>query len=414
MKIIPSLTCAAVAVALLFSREAPGQNRAAAPPSERIDYLTFAAGAVPLRVEGAGAKFGADFERAVRIVDGSTQGFTLTAKPVSEDADTVFVYELPARTTFDRFAVPNVLETPAPTQTFTKTVEVYGSSVSATDGFELLASSTLTTHKSRGLVTEIPVAVKKPVRWVRLRLAGGISVMRPQMFFEFSEIIGNGTQEPPQPVTHFTGGWRRMASRLALKQEGVLVSGCYDRGGDLTGTITGNILRATGVNRFDKTPSAFILNRAEDGSLRGVRSDNKAPFRYFTVDVAPAGTPLDCGQPGPPALGCDSIVHGINFDFDSAVIRPESNAILASLYEGLAAETRRKIVIEGHTSSEGTDAYNLTLSERRAQSVVDDIVRRGVAAARIAAVGRGESQPIASNDDESGRSLNRRVEVKCQ
>jgi outer membrane protein OmpA-like peptidoglycan-associated protein len=333
---------------------------------------------------------------------------------VPDDADTVFVYELPAPTTFDRFAVPNVLETPAPGQTFTRTVEIHGSSVSATEGFELLASGTLATHKSRGLVTEIPVAAKKPVRWVRLRLAGGVNVMRPDMFFEFSEIVGNGIQEPPSPVTHFTGGWRRMALRLQLRQEGVLVSGCYERSGDLSGTVTGNILRATGVNRSDKTPSAFILSRADNGSLHGVRSDNKGPFRYFTIDAAPPGTPLECAEPPPPALGCDSVVHGINFDFDSAVIRPESSAVVGSLYDGLAAESLRKIAIEGHTSSEGTDDYNLRLSERRAQAVVDDLVRRGLAAARVTAVGRGESQPIASNDDESGRSLNRRVEVKCQ
>jgi outer membrane protein OmpA-like peptidoglycan-associated protein len=405
----------AMIAGLLFSSGAYGQGRAtAAPREERVDYLTFAAGAVPLRIEGAGAKAGANYERAVRIIDGSAQVFTLTAKPVSENADTIVVYELPAPTTFDRFAVPNVLETPAPNQTFTRTVEIYGSSVSAIEGFELLASSVLATHKSRGLLTDIPIAATKPVRWVRLRLTGGLNVMRPDMFFEFSEIVGNGTQEPPRPVTYFTGGWRRMALRLHLKQEGVVVSGCYDRGGDLKGTVTGNILRATGVNRFDKTPSAFILTRKKDGGLHGVRSDNKGPFRYFTVDVAPAGTPLDCGEPVPPALGCDSLVHGINFDLDSAVIRPESGAILASLYAGLAAEAGRKIVIEGHSSSEGSDDYNLELSERRARAVVDDLVRRGLAAARIVAAGRGETQPIASNDDESGRSLNRRVEVKCQ
>jgi OOP family OmpA-OmpF porin len=205
-----------------------------------------------------------------------------------------------------------------------------------------------------------------------------------------------------------------MALRLHLRQEGALVSGCYDGGGDLTGTVTGSILRATGISRFDKTPSAFILSRAADGSLRGVRSDNNGPFRYFTVSVAPPGTSLGCAEPAQPTLGCNSVVHGINFDFDSARIRPESDAILASLYAGLAAQTSPKILIEGHTSSEGADDYNLRLSERRAQAIVDDLVGRGFPAARIAAVGRGESQPLASNDDENGRSLNRRVEVKCQ
>jgi outer membrane protein OmpA-like peptidoglycan-associated protein len=400
---------------LALSSDATAQSRGAVAPEapERIDYLTFPQGAIPIRIEGAGARLGANYERAVRSIDGSPQGFTLTAKPSSPDADTIFVYELPAATIFDRFAVPNILETPAPNQTFTRLVEIQGSAQSATEGFELLASATLQTHKARGLVTEIPMTARRPVRWVRLRLAGGITGSAAQMYFEFSEIIGNGTQEVPQPVTHFTGAWRTMGLRLQLRQEGSVVSGCYDRGGDLTGTVTGNILRATGVNRFDKTPSAFILSRTADGGLHGVRSDNRGPFNYYTVATAAEGETFECGQPAPPALGCDSIIHGINFDFDSAVIRPESNGVLAELYKGLAADTRT-ILIEGHTSSEGSDDYNLKLSERRAQAVVADLVSRGLAAPRIKAAGIGESRPIATNNDESGRSLNRRVEVKCR
>jgi OmpA-OmpF porin, OOP family len=326
----------------------------------------------------------------------------------------VFVYELPAPTIFDRFAVPNILETPAPTQTFTKQIEILGSTQSATEGFTLLASATLQTHKTRGQVTEIAVTAKRPVRWVQLRLSGGIAIMGPLTFFEFSEIIGNGTQEVARRVDHFNGGWRTMGLRLQLKQEGALVSGCYDRAGDLTGTVTGNILRATGIDRSDKTRTALILSLADDGSIRGVRSDNGGPFNYYTVEIAPPGTALECGQPAPPALGCGSIIHGINFDFDSAVIRAESHDLLGELYNGLAVDSQNKIVIEGHTSSEGTDAYNLRLSDQRAQAVVADLVAKGIAASRITAAGLGESRPIATNNDESGRSLNRRVEVKCQ
>ena len=414
------IRAAVFAAALAIAASADAQSRgaagsASAPAPERIDYLTFAQGAVPIRIDGAGAKLGANYESAIRIIDGNPQGFTLTARPFEQEAgDTVFVYELPAPTNFDRFAVPNVLETPSPTQTFTKQIEILGSAQSATEGFTLLASATLQTHKTRGEVTEIAVTAKRPVRWIQIRLVGGIAVMRPQMFFEFSEIIGNGTQEVARPVNHFNGGWRTMGLRLQLKQEGAVVSGCYDRAGDLTGTVTGNILRATGVNRSDKTLSTFILSLADDGSVRGVRSDNGSPFYYYTVETAPPGTVFECGQPAPPTLGCGSIIHGINFDFDSAVIRPESNDVLAALHKGLAADARSRVVIEGHTSSEGTEDYNLRLSERRAQAVVADLVTRGLAVSRLAAAGLGESRPIATNNDESGRSLNRRVEVKCQ
>jgi OmpA-OmpF porin, OOP family len=407
----------AAAVAMLpavLSAQA-GQSSAplASSAPERIDYLTFAQGALPLSVGGAGAKLGADFERAVRITDGDPVAFSVVSG-AAPDTATEFVYQLPAPTTFDRFAVPNVVETPSPSVTFSRTVEFSGSVRSATDGFQLLASATLETHETRGQVTELKLVSARPVRWVKVRLVGGINVTTTPAAFEFSEIIGNGTQEAPELVTTFGGVWRTQANRLALTQRGPVVSGCYDRTGELTGTVTGNLLRAIGVNRFDKTTSLFILSVAADGSIRGVRSSNGAPFRLYTVAAAPAGTSSECGQPAPPALGCGSVVHGITFAFDSAEIRPQSAPVLEELFRGLQASPSGRVLIEGHTSSEGTDDYNQRLSERRAQAVVADLVRRGMAKDRPSAAGIGERRPIAPNNDESGRSLNRRVEVKCR
>jgi OOP family OmpA-OmpF porin len=107
-------------------------------------------------------------------------------------------------------------------------------------------------------------------------------------------------------------------------------------------------------------------------------------------------------------------VHGIRFDFDSAELRPESTTILGQLFAGLSGEAASRIIIEGHTSSEGTAGYNQQLSERRAAAVRQDLVSRGLAAERVEAVGIGEVRPIASNRDENGRSLNRRVEIHCR
>jgi hypothetical protein len=380
---------------------------------ERLDYLTFAQGAIPVRVAGASAALGAGFEQAVRAVDGDPAVFNLTLKPGDAATDVEFVYQLPGPTTFDRFAVPNVLETPSPGETFTREVEITGSATSATDGFTLLASSTLTTHTGRNQVTELTLRAKLPVRWVRVRLTGGIQPMRPQMFFEFSEIIGNGSQESAALVDRFRGTWKGRGVLIALQQEGAVVTGCYDRDGELTGTVSGNMLRALGQNRGDRVRSAFILHVREDGTLLGLRSTNGAPFAMYTGEGVPAGTALTCPPPRPAVLGCGSVVHGITFDYDSATIRPDAEPVLTALYAGLRAEPSQLITIEGHTSSEGTDQYNLALSERRAQAVVADLVRRGLTAATLTAVGVGEKQPIASNTDESGRSLNRRVEIRC-
>ncbi len=378
-----------------------------------VDYLTFAQGAVPISIGGAGADLGADFTHAVKIIDGDPGHFSFISKADSA-TDTEFVYELPALTTFNRFAVTDVNETPSPSQTFTRDVEIFGSTAGPDGGWELLASATLETHEARGLVTEIPVVSETPARWVKVRLVGGIEILREQSFFEFSEIIGNGTQEVPGLVDYFTGIWDPPGKPIELKQDGATVTGCYDGNSELEGTVTGNILRARGIAPDDSVLSLFILSVAGDGVLRGVRSTNGAPFRLYTGPTAPDGTITGCTEIPQPVLGCGSIIHGINFDFDSAAIRPDSEPVLAELFEGLQADPSATIVIEGHTSSEGSDAYNQGLSERRAQSVVDDLVRRGLDAGRLTAAGKGEAEPIASNNDESGRSLNRRVEVVCR
>jgi outer membrane protein OmpA-like peptidoglycan-associated protein len=382
-------------------------------PAGRTDYLTFAQGAVPVAIGGDGAKLGATFEHAVRIIDGDTTNFTFVNR-ASAGTATEFVYQLPASTTFDRFAVPDIRETPSPNQTFARLIEIHGSPAGPDAGYTLLASAALRTHARRTDITEIAPVARLPVTWVKLRLVGGINIATPESFFSFSEIIGNGVQETPALVDHFKGTWLWRGTSITLRQAGPVVTGCYDRNGVLSGTVIGNILRATGIDSDDNTKSIFILS-VVGGDIRGVRSTNGAPFRVWTVPAAAAGAPGPrCADPSQPAVGCGSIIHGITFDLDSAVIRPESEPVLAELFKALSADRSAAIVIEGHTSSEGTDTYNLGLSERRAQAVVADLTRRGLAAARMRAVGAGEVRPIASNNDENGRSMNRRVEVQCR
>jgi OmpA-OmpF porin, OOP family len=399
-------------IAAAFVVGTSGAWAADEPVIERVDYLTFAQGAVPLSIGGDGAKLGVNFEHAVKIIDGSPLGFVVVNKGKAETSSE-FVYELPAATIFDRFVVPNVLETPSPSATFTRVVEVYGSSKSASDGYELLASATLATHKKKGEVTELKLAKKAAVRWVKLKLAGGIDLPRGEGSLEFSEIIGNGTQEPAAFSDKFKGIWKQGSNVMDLAQEGAVVSGCYDRTGDLTGTVSGSVLRATGLDRSDKTKSAFILSVTPQGQLRGVRSSNGGPFRLYTTPVAAKGTKSSCATPVV-KLGCGSIIHGINFDYDSAVIRKDAEPVLLALYDGLKGDKSASINIEGHTSSEGTTEYNQTLSEKRAKSVVADLTKRGIASGRLGALGVGEVRPIASNNDENGRAMNRRVEVVCK
>lgn len=103
---------------------------------------------------------------------------------------------------------------------------------------------------------------------------------------------------------------------------------------------------------------------------------------------------------------------GITFAFDSYEVQPEFRATLNEIASTLNAYESTYIDVMGHTDSTGSDAYNQTLSERRAQAVANYLVGQGVARARVATRGYGESQPIADNSTEAGRQANRRVEIK--
>jgi outer membrane protein OmpA-like peptidoglycan-associated protein len=250
------------------------------------------------------------------------------------------------------------------------------------------------------------------VRWVRVSLEGGLDIQRPKTFFEFSEIIGYGSQEPVPLAASFSGKWKGRGVLLELKQEGAQVTGCYDGDGVLDGTVSGNVLRAVGRSGAG-IPSVFVLAVEDNGGITGVRSTNGAPVRLYAGDAAPDAR-TGCAARDVPPLGCGAIIHGITFDFDSATIRPGSEDLLDALSAGLKASSAAQFVVVGHTSSEGTDAYNDTLSLHRAEAVVTAMTDRGVAAGRLSAEGRGEKQPIADDTTEAGRSLNRRVEIGCR
>ncbi len=106
------------------------------------------------------------------------------------------------------------------------------------------------------------------------------------------------------------------------------------------------------------------------------------------------------------------ILKGVNFAFDSAELTAKSKDILDEWVGKLKAEPSNKVELAGHCDEKGSVAYNQSLSERRAQSVVDYFVSKGIAANRLKAVGYGKSKPIASNATEEGRAQNRRVELQ--
>ena len=111
------------------------------------------------------------------------------------------------------------------------------------------------------------------------------------------------------------------------------------------------------------------------------------------------------------ARTCRVEVPGIYFEFNSAVLNPVSDATIATLADILTRHADWPVTIEGHTDSIGTSTANQSLSQRRAAAVRDRLANRGVAAARLRAVGYGQTKPRETNTTVEGRARNRRVEL---
>ncbi len=105
-------------------------------------------------------------------------------------------------------------------------------------------------------------------------------------------------------------------------------------------------------------------------------------------------------------------LENVYFEFGKSVLKPESYPALDELVALLKAEPGMEIEISGHTDNVGGKDANMKLSKDRAESVRQYLIRKGIATNRITAVGYGDTKPVASNDTDEGRQMNRRTEVR--
>jgi OOP family OmpA-OmpF porin len=116
------------------------------------------------------------------------------------------------------------------------------------------------------------------------------------------------------------------------------------------------------------------------------------------------------------AVGCERkgsiTLEGVNFELNSADLTVDSRPALDRVAADLKKYPRLKIELQGHTDSSGADAYNMKLSQRRAESVAGYLTNAGVPQSQVSAQGYGETQPIADNKTADGRAENRRVVMK--
>ncbi|MEJ5351305.1 MAG: OmpA family protein [Melioribacteraceae bacterium] len=108
------------------------------------------------------------------------------------------------------------------------------------------------------------------------------------------------------------------------------------------------------------------------------------------------------------------VLVGVNFEFNSAKITPESYPILFDAAKTLLENPSLNVEIQGYTDNIGSEEYNKKLSQKRADAVKNYLISKGVSANRLKAVGYGEANPIADNKTAEGRAMNRRIEFKIQ
>ncbi|EIT68280.1 OmpA family protein [Hydrocarboniphaga effusa] len=208
----------------------------------------------------------------------------------------------------------------------------------------------------------------------------------------------------------------------------------YKDFGDIVGNI-GLMIPFGGVPQPEVTasntePAAVVPVAAEgdedgDGVVdRLDRCPGTAPGT--TVDEngcplpAPVAPPPSCKTPAPGeaitlegcAAGDTIVLQGVTFEFNQARLTANAKTILDGVADALTARAEIRVEVGGHTDSRGSDSYNQKLSENRAQSVMQYLIGKGIDAGRMSAKGYGESHPVADNETDDGRELNRRVELK--
>jgi len=202
-----------------------------------------------------------------------------------------------------------------------------------------------------------------------------------------------------------------MASTLAL-------SACVDpnaypddpnarqRQGAIIGGLTGAVAGAAVSSDSDRLKGAVIggVLGAGTGAIIGADLDRQAAelrgSLSSNISVTNTGDYLIVNMP-----------QDLLFAVDSAALRPDLRRDLSTVASSLLKYPNSRIEVIGHTDNTGSAAYNQDLSQRRAVSVASVLRENGVPNARIAAIGRGEEQPIASNLTVEGRAKNRRVEI---
>jgi outer membrane protein OmpA-like peptidoglycan-associated protein len=198
---------------------------------------------------------------------------------------------------------------------------------------------------------------------------------------------------PTEPVV----GTSILTGRVADKKTGAAVRATVSFPGSTVAAVTADSV--TGIYKADLLPGQYALQVQAEGYINQVAAivmeKDKPLVRDFELVKE----------------GMSITLKGIYFDVGKATIRAESREALAGAAKILTENPTIRVEIQGHTDNTGSDELNLTLSDKRAWSVVNYLVENsGIERGRLTAKGYGKTRPVASNDTPEGRQQNRRVE----
>ncbi len=191
--------------------------------------------------------------------------------------------------------------------------------------------------------------------------------------------------------------------------------------GSAFANVTPNLTDASGNPVKDGSGACVVTSGIVHPDCAGTKAAPAPMPAKPSAPSAPAApaAPATSSAPAAPAKPAPASVRqaiviqaDALFDFDKSVLRPDGRKSIDDATAKLRGVDLEMVIATGHTDSVGTDAYNQRLSERRAAAVKEYLVSKGIAASKITTIGKGESQPVATNKTAEGRQKNRRVDIE--
>jgi outer membrane protein OmpA-like peptidoglycan-associated protein len=208
-------------------------------------------------------------------------------------------------------------------------------------------------------------------------------------------------------MRHHLAGARWTSGLVAVA---LILAGCSSLSrtekGAIIGATAGGAIGGVIGNQTGSTARGAIIGAAVGGVVGAVIGRQMDKQAEELAQNIPGATVQRIGE----GIAV-TFASGLLYDFDSDRVRAEAAQNLRNLSSSLDQYPNTDLLIVGHTDAIGPDSYNWDLSERRARAAADYLASQGVNRTRLRTAGRGETEPIAANDTETGQQQNRRVEV---